>query len=150
MDTPPPILDSAKVLAYATVDHTVIRIPKDWLYVDGKPLGPVPKLAICQYPISSEHLLFYCDDDWEVLGCAGYDSLADAKERAEREYRGIGSKWQAYVHEDEAAVDRLCLEPWCSFCGKSFLELDRMVVGKNAFICEECVRNLARSLDVSA
>ena len=149
MGMPPPILDRAKVLAYATVDQSVIRVRERLLYVDGKPLGPVPNLAICKYPIESEYLLFFCDADWKVLGCAGYPSLAAAKERADREYRGIGSKWQNYVHEDEAAVDQLCPEPRCSFCGKTFLELDRMVAGKNAFICEDCVRNLARSLDDS-
>ncbi len=149
MDMPPPILDGAKVLAYATVDQSVVRVRENLLYVDGKPLGPVPNLAICNYPIESEHLLFFCTEAWEVLGCGGYASLEETKDRAEREYRGIESRWQNYVHEDEAAVDRLCLDPSCSFCGKSFRQLERMVEGKNAFICDECVRTLERSLDDS-
>ena len=48
---------------------------------------------------------------------------------------------------DEAAIDQQCLEPLCSFCGKSVLNVERMVEGKNAQICEACIRVLAGSLD---
>ncbi len=147
MESLPPILDSAKVLAFATVDNSVVRVRDDLLYVDGKPLGSVAKLAICRYPYESEFLLLFCDDDWNVLGCCAHASLEAAKRRAEQEYRGIMARWQLFHHDDEAAIDQQCLEPLCSFCGKSVLNVERMVEGKNAQICEACIRVLAGSLD---
>ncbi|MDH3911428.1 MAG: ClpX C4-type zinc finger protein [Rhodospirillales bacterium] len=151
MEMPPPILDCAKVLAYAAVDESVVHVRDNPVYVDGKPLGAVPNLAICKYPIEDEHLLFFCRKEWEVLGCTGCPSLEAAKDRAEREYRGIAARWQSYHHEDEAAVDRQCLEPFCSFCGKSFFELERLIWGKDgAVICDGCVRTLAAALNGSS
>ena len=147
MERPPPIVASSKVIAFATVDKSVIRVRDDLLYVGGKPLGLVPKLTICIYPHESEYHLFFCDDEWNVLGCSTHDSVETAKRRAEKEYRGLMARWQLFHHEDEAAVDRHCLEPLCSFCGRSFREFKRMIDRKNARICEDCVRDLAGSLD---
>ncbi len=147
MESPPPILASAKVLEFATVDRSVTRVRDDLLYVDGKPLGPVANLAICRYPHERECLLLFCDDDWNVLGCCANASVEAGKCRAEREYRGIMARWQLFHHNDEAAIDQQCLGPLCSFCGKSFLKVERMVEGTNARICESCVRDLAASLD---
>jgi len=55
--------------------------------------------------------------------------------------------WQPFHHKDEAEIDRQCLEPSCSFCGKSFLEIKQMIEGKNARICDDCIRDLAGLLD---
>jgi hypothetical protein len=45
-DAPPPVLVSARVLSYAFVDDIPYRRSRD-LYVDGKLLEQVPRLAIC-------------------------------------------------------------------------------------------------------
>ena len=147
METPPPILDSAKVIAYATFDKSVVRARDDLLYVDGQPLGPMPKLAICVHPHESEYYLFHCDADWDVLESSAHDSIETAKRRAEDEYLGLMGSWQPFHHKDEAEIDRQCLEPSCSFCGKSYLRVEKMVEGKNAWICEACVRTSASLLD---
>ena len=147
MASPPPILHNARVFEFATVDNSVIRVREDLLYVDGKPLGPVANLAICRYPHESEYLLLFCDNDWNVLGCCGHASVEAAKRRSEQEYRGIMARWQLFHHDDESAIDQQCLEPLCSFCGKSFLKVERMVEGKNAHICESCIRDLGGLLD---
>lgn len=147
MATPPPILDSAKVLAFAIADNSVVRVRDDLLIVDGKPLDNVANFAICRYPDENECLLFFCDDSWKVLGCSAHPSVGAAERSAEKEYRGIMSRWQLFHHDDEAAIDRQCLEPLCSFCGKSFLKVEQMIEERNARICEACVRAFASSLD---
>lgn len=146
-EDPPPILGSAKVLAFAIVDSTIKFVQNKLLYVDGKLLGPVPKLAICKFPTESEVCLYFCDDDWSMLGFSVHESLEAAKRRAEKSYPGLLNRWRPYHHKDEAAIDRRCLEPFCTFCGKSFIETERMVQGKEAWICEGCVRALSDSLD---
>ena len=65
-EKPPAILDSAKVLSYAILDSSVIYTGKASVYYNGKLVGPVPKLAICQNKGETEVLLFYCNDKWGV------------------------------------------------------------------------------------
>jgi hypothetical protein len=146
MDKPPPILHGAMVLAYATLDDSVVRVRKDLLYIDGKPLDHVAKLAISRSPGDKEVLLFFCDDDWELLGLSAHPSVDQAKRRTEREFRGVAAKWKTYQHKDVAAVERECLAPFCSFCGRPDREVERMFEGKNAFICGDCVRDLGEFL----
>jgi hypothetical protein len=76
---PPPVLDSARLLDYAVLDESVSYSGHSSLFVDGKELGPVPCLAICQALDGAGVLLFHCSDDWTVLGAAEYLSVAEAK-----------------------------------------------------------------------
>ena len=146
MDTPPPILEMGKVVAFANADESVVRLRSDLIYVDGKPVDDVAKFAICKYPIGNKFYLCFCDDNWSMLAGSPDPSIEACKRQAEKEYRGLTPLWQPFHHVDEAAIDRICLEPLCSFCGKSFLETERMVEGKNAWICDACVRDAASSL----
>ena len=147
MDTPPPILDYGKVIAFAKADDSVVRVRNDLLFVGGKPLDDVAKFAICKHPIGGEFFLCFCDDSWNVLGGYSDPSVDAAKRWAEKEYPGLMSWWQTFHHNDEAAIDQQCLEPLCSFCGESFLRAEQMVEGKNAWICDACVREIASSMD---
>jgi hypothetical protein len=45
---PPPIIDSAKVLAYAVLDSTITHTGKAKVYYAGRLVGPVSNLAICR------------------------------------------------------------------------------------------------------
>ena len=90
---PPSILDSAKVLAFAVVDETVIYENRKTLYVDGELLGAVPKLAICQNYNEEEVMLFHCDDEWTVLGVSSHGCFLEAAQAAERSYKGLLQKW---------------------------------------------------------
>ena len=93
---PPTELDSADVLEFACVDASVFQDPDGpYMVADGKRLGAVPGLVIAhnQYD-SGDILLFFCDSDWCVLAAAGYPTVAEAKARAEKEYRGISRLWQ--------------------------------------------------------
>ena len=147
METPPPILFGAIVLAFANADSSVVRVRNDLLYVGGEPLDDVAKFAICRQPEESEHLLFYCDDRWQVLGFTGrLASVEAAQRRIEKEYRGLKALWRPFFHDDEAAVERQSNEPLCSYCDTPFLEIDRFFVGRNGWICAACVRVMGRWL----
>jgi hypothetical protein len=62
------------------------------LLVDGKELGRVPRLAICEDEKIGV-LLFHCNRSWTVLGCSGHESIAAAKEKAEWIYPGLAEHW---------------------------------------------------------
>lgn len=94
---PPYVLDSARVLRYAILDASVSYTGRISIYVDGKRLGPVPRLALCEnLAQDDDYLLLYCNDDWEVLGAGGFGTLQEALAYAEAGYAGVGGKWQAY------------------------------------------------------
>lgn len=140
---PPPVLDGARLLAYAAVDGSVTHDVKLALLVDGKPLGAVPTLAICQEQTGGI-LLMFCDDRWRSLGVAQCSSLAEAKSRAEREYSGLSGKWiDAKVSEEDAA--RYMKEQddalRCSFCARSPDAVQQLFTTGDAGICDSCVRD---------
>lgn len=146
---PPPVLDGARVLAYAVVDETVIYTGRSILYVDGKLLGAVPRLAICQQKAEAVLLLF-CDEGWGSLGVVECPSLSEAQKRAETEYKGISSKWVSVnVSEKELAqyLDEQADGLRCSFCGKPPEEVQQMFSVAAACICDGCVREFSQSLN---
>ena len=144
-DQPPPLLDSAKVLKYAIVDSSVEFTGRLCLYVDGKLLGKVPKLAICQNYKAKDYLLLFCNKKWKVLGVAGYKSIKETKEKAERAYKGITKKWVTLTKPNVFKNWPGDLGPICSFCRRTMFEgIQRMFGGKDAFICNECVNKLRK------
>jgi hypothetical protein len=90
---PPPILDSSRVLQYACIDSDVEFSGQSLLFVNGKELGAVPCLAICEEKQSGGVLLVHCAINWEVLGCSAHESVEAAQVRAEGIYRGISTRW---------------------------------------------------------
>lgn len=148
---PPPILDHARVLEYAAVDASVKHTGRISVFVGGKELGAVPRLAICQnLGENPETFLFYCDNDWNVLGAGAYPSVAVARERAESAYAGISAKWQASSFSLEEA-EQFLSESWgdnrCAFCGKTPNQVHALVEGRTgAKICDLCVTELQRTL----
>ena len=139
---PPPVLDCARVLEYAILNDAVSFSGKTLLFVDGKELGCVPCLAICQNLNEAEVLICHCDSDWTVLGVGGYDSVSAAKSRAERIYPGVSSCWvQAHVSESEASryLDEMWGDQRCSFCGKRPDEVKQLFGRGRAHICDSCI-----------
>src|SRR5260370_36143249 len=111
LPVPPPVLDSARVIEYAVLDKSVRYSGHSSLFVDGRELGPVPRLAICQPLDGASALLFHCSGEWTVLGAAEYPSVREAKNRAERIYPGVSSHWiETHVTEQEA--ERYLYEVW--------------------------------------
>jgi len=141
MEQPPRIIDSAFVKAFAVLDSTVTFKSRTYVYFDGKQVGQVPALAICQYVGEAEFLMFYCNEDWKVLGISAFETLEAAMNRAEIEYEGVSKKWQ---HPNITEKDLLPedLEPKCSFCDKPYFKTDGLFEGRDAFICHQCVHNL--------
>ncbi len=139
---PPPALDSARLLAYAVLDESVSYSGHRLLFVDGKELGPVPCLAICQVSDGSGVLFFHCSDDWTVLGAAEYKSVAEAKNRAERIYPGVTSLWiEAHVSEQEARryLDEFWGDQRCSVCGRTPDQINRLVSKNSVRLCDSCI-----------
>jgi ClpX C4-type zinc finger len=148
---PPPVLDGARLLAYAIMDEEVVHSGKSTLYVDAKPLGAVPGLAIAEQDAGTILLLF-CDEHWDPLGVVECPSLTEAKIRAEREYSGLSAKWvQANVSEQEAAryLERQNTAQLCSFCGKPPEAVQQLFAASTARICDGCVRDFYEALKTS-
>jgi hypothetical protein len=85
---PPPAIDCARVLSYAALDVGVQFSGRTLLFVDGKELGPAPRLAICEDVKTSDILMFHCTRDWQVLGCSAHTTLEEARSRAEEIFVG--------------------------------------------------------------
>jgi hypothetical protein len=147
---PPPVLDSARVVAYAIVDDIPYR---KWgaLYVGGKLLERVPRLAICvNLGKDIGTMLFHCDENWAVLGTSGADTIEGAKDRAEANYPGVRERWvELYVRAEEAMsyYDSETGGTKCSFCGKRPFEMSGLVEGKIAAICRECVEDFYQAFN---
>ena len=147
---PPPVLDGGRLLCYAIVDETVVHTGRSTLYVDAKPMGAVPGLAIVQQETGAVLLLF-CDEQWNSIGVVECPSLPEAQKRAESEYRGLSTKWvDANVSEQEAArylQERSSVQQ-CSFCGKPPEEVRQLFAAPTACICDGCVSDFYRTLQV--
>ena len=147
-DAPPPVLDMARVIAYAIVDESVHWTGKQKLFVGDKELGPVPKLALCQNVNGdmTDILIFHCNDDWKVIGISGGKKLDNAKISAERAYRGITAKWiSANVTEEEARawIKENYPEMSCSFCERLACNLQQLIESKSGVrVCNYCIDEL--------
>lgn len=152
MNRPPPALDFAHVIEWAMNDETVSFEQRHTLNVGGEWLGEVPHLAICQNFDESEFLVFHCSSEWQVLGvAAGYRSIQEAKERTERSYHGITSKWVAAGYSRDEAVkyveDQL-KSMSCSFCGRTPLQFQTLA-GDAVRICNICVNQFYEAMHES-
>ncbi|WP_217647935.1 hypothetical protein, partial [Dokdonella immobilis] len=112
---PPDFLDDCRVLAYAIVSDSVVFTGRLRLFVGDAWLGRVPRLAICEYRereelavlqgseprTSSELVVLHCNENWEVLGFAGWngagvappESVSEVVSIMERYYAGLQSDW---------------------------------------------------------
>lgn len=145
---PPPVLDGARLLAYAIVDETVTHTGSSTLYVDGKPIGAVPCLAIVQQETGGVLLLF-CDEQWDSIGVVECSSLAEAQTRADSEYKGLSTTWvNANVSEQEAAryMEEQSDAQRCSFCEKPPEAVRHLFATSTARICDGCVSDFYRTL----
>ena len=145
-DAPPPALAGCRVEQYAIRPRTVKYSGHSWLFVEGKELGPVPRMAICRE--KSGLNLFYCDRRWNVLGCSGtHATIRAAKARAERAYPGI-SKWWIKTGYTAAQVKKFFDDTGyyvrCSFCGASQFDVQSLVTSKkrSVAICDRCIHRI--------
>jgi hypothetical protein len=142
---PPPVIDSARVLAYAVVDD--IEYKKWGTLYSGDTL--IEKVIGSNLGKDIGPMLFHCDEEWNVLGVSGGATVTAVKDRAERNYPGVGSRWidaNVGIEEALAYYDEATEGETCSFCGKRPFEVAGMVSSPNAgaAICRECVEDLYR------
>ena len=98
--SPDIVLNSTRVIAYALVDETVTYNERGNFFVDGKSLGAVPKLAICQNLDEEDIMIFHCDNEWNVLGATGGNrTVEEAKEWALETMLGFVDALQPRVKE---------------------------------------------------
>jgi hypothetical protein len=138
---PPPALYCDRVLQYAILNDAVEFSGRTLLFVDGRELGAVPRLAICEERKSGGVLLLHCTSDWTVLGCSAHKAVADAQVRAERIYRGISSQWvNANVSPETFAayLDELFDDQRCRTCGKRPDEVESMTQDGSTWVCNIC------------
>ena len=148
---PPPVLDFARLIAWAVVDSSVRWTGRQKLFVGDKNLGAVPRLAICQNvsgPLT-DVLLFHCNDEWDVLGVSGAKSHEEVRQMAERAYEGINAKWQEVntsSAEAEAWIRKHQPTYLCAFCGKLPTEMANFFHSEHAAICADCVQEMHRQI----
>jgi len=142
LSPPPPVLDSARVVAYAYVDDIAYRRCGK-LFVDGILLEKVPRLAVAlNLGMDLGAMLLHCDSDWNVLGVSGTPTVAATKTKAEENYPGVGARWIDIDTSVDAALafyDAQHNNAKCSFCGKRPFEVESLVKGHGANICERCI-----------
>jgi ClpX C4-type zinc finger protein len=146
----PPVLDGARVLEYAVLDESVSYSGHSSLFIDGKELGPVPCLAICQVKNEAGVLLFHCSGEWRVLGAAEHPTVAEAKDCAESIYRGVSAHWiEVYVpeHEAETHLDEAWQEQRCGACRRRPDEIERLITKNQVRLCDSCIREFYKILN---
>ncbi len=90
---PPDRLDGAQVLFYTVIDDRHTFSGRCRHVVNGKTLGPMVGLAICQYDKDATFYLFGCNLEWAPLTDTEHETLAGAVEQAEFEYQGSKLTW---------------------------------------------------------
>ena len=147
---PPPVISSARVLAYAFVDDISYQ---KWgaLYSGDVLIEAVPCLAICaNLGKDIGPLLFHCDEKWTALGTSGAPSVGETKSHAERNYPGASARWvdlHTTVEDALRYYDSVSDTPRCTFCGRRPFEVSGLVEGERAAICRECVEDFYRGFN---
>ncbi len=92
---PPPIVGSLPVVCYTRIDwrHEHTGACSHW--VGGELLGPLAGLVVCRD--AAGYYLFGCDVGWEAITDTWHDTLADALDQAESEYKGSAATWEHVV-----------------------------------------------------
>jgi len=141
-EKPPLAIACARPIAWARTNSPVRFTGRLHLYVDGERLGQVPILVIAKYRKDDEIMLFHCDEEWNTEGAAGYDSVEEAKQKAERAYEGISAHWKetGYTEEQtESYLDEVFSDDVCTFCAKRPDQADYFYGSGRGRICEECI-----------
>ena len=155
INLPPPVIDSAKLVAFAENDDDVTYTGKLSLHVGGpsnwQTVDELPGLVIVNsYNMPQDFLLGFCDESWSISGVIQFDSIEAAKARAEHYYSGVGSKWCSSPYSDEQVREYLKTEygvdpdsEWwvvrCSFCGKEDTDTAGVIASESATICYGCI-----------
>lgn len=153
---PPPVINSARVVEYAIIEDADPFTGSGAIYVSDKLLGRVPRLALCEnLGTDLGPLLFHCDEAWSVLGVSGGETFEDARQRAERRYPGVSSKWKRLnvsVEEALTYYDRETADIRCAFCERRPFEMSGFIESRKpgVNICRECVLRLHDAFELES
>ena len=110
---PPAVLDSCQVLLYAAPNDSVKYSGSPVVFHDGRAVDPAERLVVALNLFEGDFLLCRCTEEWEVLGVSGHATLSEARESAERTYRGISAQWLSFrelTSEERAEVEEVRAE----------------------------------------
>ncbi|MEM8530815.1 MAG: hypothetical protein AAGF95_08225 [Chloroflexota bacterium] len=89
MKFPPATIDGADVLEWAWSDIPFGTVAS----IDATDSTTIHGLALCRYPNSSTIYRFSCDEHWESVQDADYDSVAAAREALPKQYHNAPIVW---------------------------------------------------------
>lgn len=138
----PPIIDSSVVRIFAIVRSDVSFTGKQRIIVDGAKVGPASRVAVAFSQRSNDYLLLLCDELWQSFAMAGFATIEEAIETAERWYAGISTHWvrtNFSPQEDRRHMEDYFDGETCSFCDALPNQAQSMWEGRNAWICDKCV-----------
>jgi hypothetical protein len=146
---PPPVLCSARVLAYAVIPDEIPFTDRAIAFIDGERLGRVPCVAIVEAFQSSptDMLLIYCDEEWGVIAAGGGD-LVSLRRRMELNYPGVSNLWVDMDTPVDVALKYYDehVGSWrCAVCRKREFDADTMYGddGVGIVVCGECADGTA-------
>src|SRR5688572_20645421 len=98
MKEPPFLLDAARVIEYAPLDHAVRSVPGAHAVVGGVAVDPstVAGLVVTEGLAEGEMFLLYCNEQWETLAAGPVTNVAAARADAEISYPGSARLWRPY------------------------------------------------------
>jgi hypothetical protein len=149
---PPIVMHGCRVEQYAIRDRSMPFRGYGRLFVDGKEVGLVTRLAVGRSLAKriTGLLLFHCDARWNVVASIGpFQSLRETKQEAERFYAGITSAWKQTGYSSTQVERQLArMGPKCSMCSRIWLDIEKMVEVKKRSIhlCDVCIRKLYECL----
>jgi hypothetical protein len=142
--SPPPVICSARVLAYAIIPDDIPFADLAIAFVGDERLGRVPCVAIAETLQSSagDLLLLYCDEEWGTVAIGGGD-MASIKRRMELNYPGVSALWVDVNTPVDVALkyhDEQITSWRCAVCRKRAFDVDTMYGDDDdeVVVCQQC------------
>ena len=95
----PKEIGEARTLFYTVLDERHLKTENTRHFVNGQFIEEISGLAICKYDNDPGYYLFGCDENWNSITDTYHDSIEDAKEQAEFEYKNSMTTWTSMVNE---------------------------------------------------
>jgi hypothetical protein len=93
-------IGEAKTLFYTEMDNRHIKTENTRHSVNRQLIENINGLAICKYDNDPGCYLFGCDENWSSITDTYHDSIEEAKEQAEFEYKNSAATWTALETND--------------------------------------------------
>lgn len=93
-------IDGAMTLFYTVLDDRHTKTENTRHFVYGQLIEKINGLAICKYDNDLGYYLFGCDEAWNSITDTYHDSIEDAKEQAEFEYKNSMTTWKSFTDKN--------------------------------------------------